>query len=297
MIFVAGATGTLGGRVTKGLLAQGKAVRFIDRGNPVTQAMAAQGLATPPQALVEAGAQAVPGDLKDRASLDAACKGIDTVIATANAVKRGGEDTIESVDWHGTSNLIAAAQAAGVKRFLFVSVPGAAPEHPIPLFRYKGINEVALQQSGMTYTIFQPTIFMDVWIGAIVGTALVTQQVICLKGKGDHHHNFISEADVAAFMLAALEHPLASNQTLSIGGPASYTWTEIVATAGKVLGASLPVEYLPLEAPVPYLLEGMQPVYTGMETFETYVDMSELAPAYGVRLTGLEEFLKGMLGK
>lgn len=297
MIFVAGATGTLGGRVTKGLLAQGKAVRFIDRSNPVTQAMAAQGLATSTQALVEAGAQAVPGDLKDRASLDAALKGVDTVVATANAVKRGGEDTIESVDLYGMSNLIAAAQAAGVRRFQYVSVPGAAPEHPIALFRYKGINEVALQKSGMNYTIFRPTVFMEVWIGSVVGIPLVTRQAICLMGKGDHHHNFISEADVAAFMLTALEAPRATNQILTIGGPASYTWTEIVAAAGKILGTSLPVEYLPFETPVPYLPEGMQPVFTGMETFETYVDMSEHAPAYGVRLTGLEEFLKGMLWK
>lgn len=292
MILVVGATGTLGGRIARGLLVQGKAVRFLDRGSPVTQAMAAQGLATAPQSLVEAGAQAVPGDLKDRASLDAALRGVDTVISSANAVKRGGEDTLESVDLHGTGNLIAAARVAGVKRFVYISVPGAAPQHPIPLFAYKGINEAALEQSGMNYTIFQPTVFMEVWIGAVVGIALMTQQAIRLKGKGDHKHNFISEADVAAFALAALENPAAFNQRLMVGGPASYTWTEVVETASRVLGTRLPVEYLPFETPVPYLPDGMQPIFTGMETFETFVEMSELAPAYGVKLTTLNKFIQ-----
>ena len=32
-----------------------------------------------------------------------------------------------------------------------------------------------------------------------------------------------------------------------------------------------------------------------METFETFVDMSETAPAYGVRLTTLDEFISRML--
>lgn len=296
MNLVVGATGSLGGRITRGLLAQGKAVRILDRGNPLTDELARQGRANTVKSLVEAGAQAVYGDLKDRASLDAALVGVDTVITTANAVKRGGEDTLESVDLKGTASLIAAAQGAGVKRFLYTSTSGANPEHPHPLYAFKGTSEVALEQSGMRYTIFQPSIFMEVWIGAVVGIALMTGQPVCLKGQGDHQHNFISEADVAAFMLAALDNPRAFNQRLAIGGPASYSWTEIVATAGKVIGASLAVNYLSLETPIPYLPEGMQSILTVMETFETYVDMSELAPAYGVKLTGLEEFLRGMLG-
>ncbi len=297
MILVVGATGRLGGRITRGLLAQGKAVRILDRGNPLTAELARQGMANTAQSLVEAGAQAVYGDLKERASLEAALVGVDTVITTANAAQRGGEDSFESVDLKGTGNLIAAAQAAGVKRFLFTSAAGANPQHPVPLFAYKGINELALEQSGMTYIILQPTIFMEVWIGMIVGIPLMTQQTILLKGNGDHHHNFISEADVAAFTLAALDNPRAFNQRLVIGGPASYSWTEVVETAGKVVGAPLPVSYIPLDGPVPYLPPGVGDLFAGMETYESYVDMSELAPAYGVKLTGLEEFLRGMLGR
>jgi uncharacterized protein YbjT (DUF2867 family) len=69
----------LGGRITRGLLAQGKAVRILARNNPISAELAQQGRANSAQSLIEAGAQAVYGDLKDRSSLDAAVAGVDTV--------------------------------------------------------------------------------------------------------------------------------------------------------------------------------------------------------------------------
>ena len=104
MILVAGATGELGGAVARLLLAQGKAVRTLAR----------PGSGHEP--LRQAGAQVVLGDLKDRASLDAACRGVETVITTANSARRGGEDNPQTVDLEGNRNLIDAAKAAGVWR-------------------------------------------------------------------------------------------------------------------------------------------------------------------------------------
>jgi nucleoside-diphosphate-sugar epimerase len=40
----------------------------------------------------------------------------------------------------------------------------------------------------------------------------MNQQPITLIGQGDHRHNFISEADVASFALAAVDNPRAVNQ-------------------------------------------------------------------------------------
>ena len=134
MILVVGATGSLGGRIVRGLLEQGKAVRVFVRQNSPSEQMAQQGLAHTVQSLIDAGAQPGWGDLKDRASIEAAVAGVDTVISTANSVKRGGEDTLETVDLQGTLDLIDAAQRAGVKRFLYASVQGASPDSPVPLF-------------------------------------------------------------------------------------------------------------------------------------------------------------------
>jgi uncharacterized protein YbjT (DUF2867 family) len=292
MILVIGATGSLGGRITRGLLAQGRNVRIVSRNNPLSAELAAQGRATPAESLIEAGAEAVYADLKAPDSLETAVAGIDTVITTAAATQRGGEDTLPAVDLQGTLSLIEAAKAAGVKRFIYTSIYGAAPDHPSPIHSIKGTCEAALEKSGMEYTILRPNIFMEVWIGMIIGVPLMAGQPISLIGKGDHPHNFVSEADVADFALAAVDNPRAANQGIDTGGPASYTWTQVVETAGRVMGRDLPVQYLPPGSELPLLPPLFGEFMSSMENSEVFIDMTETAPAYGVTLTTLEEFIE-----
>jgi uncharacterized protein YbjT (DUF2867 family) len=292
MMLVVGATGSLGGRITRGLLAQGRKVRIPSRNNPISAELAAQGRANTAESLVDAGAEAVYADLKEPDTLATAVANIETFITTATATQRGGDDTILTVDLQGTLNLIEATKAAGVKHFIYTSANGAMPDHPVPLFHIKGTCEAALEASGMEYTILRPSVFMEIWIGMVIGLPLMNQQPITLIGQGDHHHNFISEADVAVFALAAVDNPRAVNQRLDIGGPASYTWTQIVNTAGQVMGAELPVQYLPLGTAVPLLPPAASDLLNGMETFETFIDMTETAPAYGVTLTTLDEYIQ-----
>jgi uncharacterized protein YbjT (DUF2867 family) len=292
MILVVGATGSLGGRITRGLLAQGKKVRFLSRNNPISADLARQGRANTAESLVQHGAEAVYGDLKERASLDAALAGIDTVITTATATQRGGDDTMPAVDLQGTLNLIEAAKAAGVRHFIYVSAMGAAPDHPLPLFHIKATCEAALETSGMTYTILRPSVFMEIWIGMVVGLPLLNEQPVTLISEGDHHHNFVSEADVAAFAVTAVDNPAAANLRIEIGGPASYTWTEIVAAVGQGVGADLPVQYLPSGSEVPFLPPAVSDLLSGMESFESFVDMDDTASRYGITLTTLDQFVR-----
>jgi len=292
MILVVGATGSLGGRITRGLLRQGKAVRILARHDPISAQLAQQGRANTAEDLTAEGAQAVYGDLKEPASLEAAVKGIDTVITTATSVLRGGADTLDAVDLRGTLALVDAARDAGVKRFIYTSALGAAQGHPVPLYHIKGTCEAALQRSGMEYTILQPSFFMEVWVGTIVGLPLMSQQPITLVGQGDHRHNFVSEEDVAGFAISAVDNRRAANSCIATGGPASYTWTEVVNAVGAATDTRPTVNYVPLGSPVPFLPEAVSEVLNGMETFETVVEMGETAQAYGIRLTTLAEFIE-----
>src|SRR5947207_1782841 len=118
MILIVGATGKVGGAITRQLLRQGHSVRILVRPNSSYQP------------LVEAGAQPIPGDLKDRASLDAACQGIDTIVTSATSLERGGDDNPQTVELEGNRNLIDAAKAAGVNHFIFISTLGVDPNSP-----------------------------------------------------------------------------------------------------------------------------------------------------------------------
>ena len=144
MNLVVGATGLLGSEICYLLRGRGSRVRALTRPTSDAGRLAR---------LRDRGAEIVQGDLKDPASLVVACRGIDTVITTASAGERGGDDTPQTVDLEGNANLIDAARAAGVKQFIFVSALTAQPDHPVPVPRAKALTEAALRDSELTYTI------------------------------------------------------------------------------------------------------------------------------------------------
>lgn len=295
MILVVGATGLLGGQITQLLRKQGKDVRVLLRKDSPAEAMAQQGMATAPRVLLDAGVKPVYGDLKDKASLAAALKGVDTVITTANSSMRGGADTVDSVDRAGNRNLIEAAKEAGVRQFIFVSFLGADPHSPVPLFQAKAETEALLARSGLPYTVLAPNFFVESWAGMVVGIPLQTHTPVTLVGSGERLHSLISMADVAAFAGAVVGHPAAMNQRLALGGPRPVAWRGVVETFGRVLGQPLPLQFVAPGAPIPGLPEMVPGVLAAMETYDSPIPMEETARTFGVQLTPLDTTVRRML--
>jgi NADH dehydrogenase len=280
MILVVGATGLLGGRIAHQLLLQGQEVRILIRPHSSFHA------------LVEAGAQPVFGDLKEPKSLAQAVAGIDTVITTATAGQRGGEDTIESVDSAGNQSLIKAAEVAGVRQFIFISTLASDPSSPVPIFRAKAMAEARLRQSTMTYTILRANGFLDILPPLIVGLPLQQQRPVVLIGEGRRKHSFVAQQDVAAFVIAAINHPAARNQTILIGGPTAVSWRDIIATVEKVFNHPLQVETLAPGEQLPGLAPIVSETMAALETFDSPIDMREVSEAFGITLTPLEAWVR-----
>jgi len=217
------------------------------------------------------------------------------VITTANAVAATGADTIESVDLVGNRDLIDAARAAGVGQFIFTSALGCTPESPVPFMRAKGLAEGHLWASGMPFSILAPNFFMEVWIGVIVGLALVEGRPVTIVGEGQRKHSMVSMADVAAFAVAAVGHPTATNRYLPIGGPQALSWRDVVAIYEQILGRGVPIRMLAPGEPVP----GLPPIAGGfmaaMDTYDSPLDMGETASTFGVELTSVETFARRTL--
>lgn len=279
MILVVGATGNLGGTIARALLAEGKKVRILVRpGSSYAD-------------LVRDGAEPVTGDLKEPASLHAACAGVDAVVTTANAIGRGGEDTIESVDLQGSQHLIQAAEAEGVRRFVLTSVLGASTESPVPLIRAKGEAEQRLTQSAMSWTILQPNLFMDTWLPMAVGGPALAGQPVTLIGEGQRRHSMVAMRDVASFAVAALERDEANNQRLLIGGPDAISWRDAVAAFEHELGREIPVRTVRFGDPVPGMPDQVNGLFQLLETYDSPLDMTALATTYGVTPTPLRDYV------
>ena len=289
MILVVGSTGRVGGMITRMLLGQDRQLRILVRPGSDYRAFTAT------------GAEASFGDLKDPASLAMAFRDIDTVITTASAGERGGDDTPQTVDLDGNANLIEAARTAGVRQFIFISALLARPDHPVPVPRAKALTEAALHDSGLTYTIVAANGIADVMFPLVVGYPLSVGKPVTLVGEGRRRHTFIAARDVAAFATAAIDHLAALNRRIEIGGPEALSWRDVVAAHERALGCTIPVQWiapgqlLPDLPPAPGLTQLVSGLMAALETFDTPLDMTEVSRTFGVTPTTIDELLRSRL--
>jgi NADH dehydrogenase len=237
MNLIAGATGTLGGEICRLLADQGKAVRALVRETSNPEKVAR---------LKDLGAEVVRGDLKDRTSLEAACRGASAVVSTASStMSRQEGDSIESVDRQGQLNLIDAAEGARVEQFVLMSFPRV--DISFPLQSAKRAVEDRLRKGKMRYTILQSAFFTEVWLSPALGfdPAHARAQIY---GGGHNKISWISFQDVARFAVAALDNPRATNAVLTLGGPEALSPLEVVKLAEQVAGKTVVVEHVPEEA-------------------------------------------------
>src|SRR5947208_1976307 len=138
-ILVVGATGNVGGQIVGGLRQQNQSVRALVRG----------GASHPrAQGLREMSVEIVDGDLTRPDTLEGACREVETVISTATSMPTGANDGLRRVDLEGTLALIAAAERAHVKKFVYVSYSGNIQEE-CPLSTAKRTCEAQLLNGPM----------------------------------------------------------------------------------------------------------------------------------------------------
>lgn len=237
MILVAGSTGFVGQSICRRLAAEGKPVRALVRPTAASDKF---------DALRQLGVEIATGDVRDRASLEAACQRVSAVISTVSAMPMSyvpGENDVQTVDETGLANLIDAAQAAQVGHFIYTSFSGNM-DLDFPLRNAKRATEARVQASGMTYTILRPSYFMEVWLSPIVGFDYAggTVQVY---GNGEAPISFISLEDVAQFAVASLGNPAARNAVLELGGPAALSPHQVIRLFEQAADRSFAVNYVP----------------------------------------------------
>jgi uncharacterized protein YbjT (DUF2867 family) len=293
MILVVGATGLLGTEICRRLAVQGRHTRVFVRAGSAREAL-----------LHEMGVEIVHGDLKDGTSVQAACKGATVVVTTANSVlsKRTG-DSFQTVDRDGSLALLRAAEASGVRQFVYTSVSPALPSNN-DFVRYKREVESALRASPLDWTILQPSAFMEIHAGAATGWDFQGGRAR-LMGSGRVPISYISIADVAAFAVAAIENPAASRRELHIAGPEPLTGLDAVAVAERVTGRRFKVQRVPLAAlrVLRWALRPIQPTFSALLAMGIALELGErvamepLLREFGVRPTTFEEYVRRLTAK
>lgn len=292
MNLVVGATGVLGGEICSRLAEAGKPVRALVRKSSGPEKVAA---------LERRGIELAYGDLTDRKSLDAACRGVRTVYSTATAIQSRQEgNTLERVDREGQANLVAAAADAGVARFVFVSFRVGGRDFDFPLQAAKRETAERLKESGIPWTVIEASIFMEVWLGPHLGFDAKNARARVF-GSGDQKISYVSYKDVAAIAIAAAENDEARNRTIEVGGPEALSPNEVIRIFEERSGRRFDVERVPESAlkemkskatnPVEETFAGLMLLCAGGDE----IDMRETLRRYPVRMTTVREYADGVL--
>ena len=300
MYLIVGATGSLGGQVAKALLSRGERVRVTCRpASPSRQA----NRHTDPDELHRLGAEVVEADLTRPETLAAALRGVESVLMTASATKRAAPDTVESVDVAGAAALAGAAEEAGVGHFVYLSVRGVSPDVP-GIHAAKWAAENAIRATGVRATFVRPAMFMEDWIGFVLGAQLGGGPRVQLIGDQDPVRPFAHEADVAKLVTALLlaGPPTGAEQTRTVEFVADVaSHAQIVDRMARLSGMPLEVERLargqtvttapePLSGPITFLLTLLTDVP------EDGVTTPEVEARYGFEATRIDGYLTEMLG-
>jgi NADH dehydrogenase len=235
-VLVTGGTGFIGPHVVHAMRARDIPVRALVR-DPGRASR-----------LTSWGAELVTGDVTDRASLSAACEGVDAVVHQV-AIIKGSKQAFESVMEQGTRNIVAAAQAAGVRRFVLASALGLdeRSKDAVPYFAAKWQMEKAVRESGLEHVIFRPS-FVFGSDGGVLPTFIRLARyapVTPIIGPGRQRLQPIWVEDLAEYYARALTEPAAANRTFDLGGPEAVSWNEFWERLKRVLGVHRPSIHVP----------------------------------------------------
>ena len=226
-VLLTGATGFVGHAVAHELRAEGREVRALVR-DPRRGSR-----------LQSWGVKLATGDVTDRATLGRALDGCTHVVHLV-AVIRGSEADYERVMTAGTRDLLAAAHAAGVQRFVLMSALGTteATKELVPYWRAKWQMEQMVAASGLEHVIVRPS-FVFGKGGGVLPTFVRQVRyspVVTVLGPGTARLQPIWLEDVAACFGRAVDAPEAANRMFELGGPEVVSWNELYRRIARVLG-------------------------------------------------------------
>lgn len=283
-IAIIGATGMLGRPVTHELIRAGYRVRVVARDIEKTKRLFPH-------------IEVVPGDLRNKASLVNALRGVDVVYLSLS-IKQTEKQTDFHTEEEGLTNLIEVARQAGVGRIGYLSSI---------VMRYQGMNGFdwwasrvkheavrIIKASGIPYNIFYPSNFME----TLNGTQRLVR-VVLLVGRSNVCPWYVSAHDYGKQVARAFGRASDQNQEYVIQGPEAVTQHE---AANRFVSAYKDEKLSVLTAP-PFLMQFGRPFSAQAdygwhitealnnypEQFETEQTWAEL----GKPITTLETFARG----
>ena len=193
---------------------------------------------------LEAAVEVEPLRFDDRSRLIASLRGVDVLYNTYWVrFPHGGLDFDLAVA--NTRILISAAEAAGVRKFVQISVSNPSVDSPLPYYAGKARAEELVRESALKWAIVRPTLVFgpgDILINNIAWM-LRHMPVFGVPGLGHYRLQPVDIEDVAEIAVNAARHE--DNITVDAAGPEILTYTELVDQIAIAVRRRPPYVYLP----------------------------------------------------
>lgn len=293
MILVAGGSGFIGRAVVSNLVGRGADVAVMTA-HPGRSARTIRGR----------GARVVRGDILDAASLREAVRGAEVVVQsltfpTFPVEKPRKRFTFEEFDHHGTERLVEAAVAAGVRRYVYVSGSGAAPDAAKTWFRAKWWGEEAVRAAPLDGVVIRPSWAYgprDVALNRFVKLARYLPFVpVVGDGLQILQPVFVDDVGEAIARASATDAPPG---TFEIGGPDVMTMNDVLRTTVRVMGLRRGLVHLPEALPkaAGFFAQvlprpPLSPDAIDFITGDAVADVEPLLRAFDLKLTPFEQGL------
>lgn len=185
--------------------------------------------------------------------------GVEAVVNCVGVLQNGAGDSTRAAHVDGPRALIAACEAAGVRRLVHISAVGADDEAGTDYARTKAETERMIEASGLDWLILRPSLVVD--RAAFGGTGLIRAlaafPLFSPVVGGDQIFRPIPLSDLSAAVVAALKPAAPSRLTLDMPGPEPVTMVETMRLYRGWMGLSpAPVVRVPRVLAAPALAIG-----------------------------------------
>lgn len=296
-VFLTGATGFVGQEVLKQLVAEKISVRCLVR--PGSESS----LPELPGVEIHRGDATIPD------SFAGSLKGCQAIINLIGIIREfpGRGITFQKMHVEATSNLVAAAQEQGVKRFIQMSANGTRPDGVTPYHQTKWQAEETIRNSALDWTIFRPSLIYgphDLFVNMLAGM-MRKLPMMPVMGNGKYQLQPVSVEDVARGFVLSLSKTDSIGQVYHCGGPKRLSYNQVLDSIGKALGkASVFKIHQPLllMRPIISMMEGFSffPITKGqlqMLLEENCCDPEPWQQMFGIEQVAFEDGIAGYLKK
>ncbi len=279
MIFLTGATGTVGSEVARMLISTGAEVRALVR-DPLKAT-----------ALQKRGIELAVGTLDKPETLETALTGVETALILSPSAPN---------QLHLQCCFVDAARQAGIRHIVKLSGASASEDNPQQFARWHWQVEQYIRKSGIPFTFVQPVYFMQNFLGKDTAQMIARQSRFAAPLPADLRFTMVDARDVAAVTASVLSERGHEGQTYVVTGLELLSSNEQAELLSSQLGK--PVKFMEvsqetfrnllLNAGQPsWLVEGVIELFANVDTYttDTVINVAKKAPFT------FEEFLRDHL--